>query len=80
MSTATVSSKGWVVIPAGFRKKYRVEPGSRMEIVDYGGGMSLVPGMDDPVRSAQGMLKTRRSLTRALLRERARNRHRETGR
>jgi AbrB family looped-hinge helix DNA binding protein len=78
MSTVTVSAKGWVVIPADYRRKYSVQPGSQVEIVDYGGGMSLVPAMDNPVRDAKGLLKGRRSLTRALLLERARERKRET--
>ena len=49
MATVTVSAKGWVVIPAAYRRKYRVNPGSRMEIVDYGGGMSLVPALGNPI-------------------------------
>lgn len=80
MSTVTVSSKGWVVIPADYRKRYQVRPGSRMEIVDYGGGMSLVPVLSQPVRDAQGSLKGRGSLTRALLRDRARARKDEAAR
>jgi len=74
---ATVSSKGWVVIPADYRKRYQVRPGSRVEIVDYGGGMSLVPVLSNPIRDAQGLINGRRSLTGALLQERARERKRE---
>jgi AbrB family looped-hinge helix DNA binding protein len=80
MPTVTVSSKGWVVIPAAYRERYHVQPGSRVEIVDYGGGMSLVPAMRNPLRDAQGLLKGRRSLTGALLQERVRERRREAGR
>jgi AbrB family looped-hinge helix DNA binding protein len=80
MPTVTVSAKGWVVIPADYRRRYQVHPGSRVEIVDYGGGMSLVPVLARPLRDAQGLLKGRRSLTRALLRERARERKREASR
>ena len=80
MPTVTVSSKGWVVIPVAYRERYHVHPGSRVEIVDYGGGMSLVPTMHNPLRDAQGLLKGRRSLTGALLQERVRERRRETGR
>ncbi|MBU1692414.1 MAG: AbrB/MazE/SpoVT family DNA-binding domain-containing protein [Verrucomicrobia bacterium] len=80
MPTITVSAKGWVVIPAAYRRKYGVTPGSAMEIVDYGGGMSLVPAFRYPVREAQGLLKGSSSLTSALLRERARERKREAKR
>ena len=36
---------------------------------DYGGVLALVPKLTDPVRQAAGMLKGRKSLTRALLAE-----------
>jgi len=35
--TLTISSKGWVVIPAELRKKYHLMPGTEVLIVDYGG-------------------------------------------
>lgn len=66
MASLTVSSKGWVVIPAELRRKYGLTPGSEVRIVDYGGVLALVPAMDDPVREAAGMLKGPQSLTRAL--------------
>ena len=69
MPALTVSSKGWVVIPAHLRKRYGLEPGSRVRIVDYGGVLSLVPAMDDPLQEAAGMLKGPRPLTQALLAE-----------
>ncbi len=65
----TVSSKGWVVIPANLRKKYGIEPGSRMQFVDYGGALELIPIPDNPVDAAAGMLKGDGSLTRALMDE-----------
>lgn len=80
MPTLTVSSKGWVVIPAEYRKKYDVQPGSQVEIVDYGGGMSLIPSLRHPVRDGRGMLKGRTSLTRSLLKERTREVKREARR
>jgi AbrB family looped-hinge helix DNA binding protein len=39
----TISSKGWVVIPADLRKKYGLKPGDAVNIVDYGGVLALVP-------------------------------------
>lgn len=78
MATVTVSAKGWVVIPASCRRKYDVRPGSQMEIVDYGGGMSLVPAR--PLQASQGLLKGKRSLTGALLLERTGERKREARR
>ena len=71
MTVATVSSKGWIVIPADFRKKYGLNAGSRVLIVDYGGVLALVPPMSDPVAESAGMLKGEASLVRALLSDRA---------
>ena len=37
MPSAIISAKGWIVIPAEYRKKHRLEPGTKVDIVDYGG-------------------------------------------
>jgi AbrB family looped-hinge helix DNA binding protein len=73
----TISSKGWVVIPADLRKKYGLKPGDTVNVVDYGGVLALVPALADPVREAMGMLKGSESLTEALLEERRKDRERE---
>jgi len=74
--SVTVSEKGWVVIPAELRKKYKLHPGTKVSVVDYGGVLALVPALAKPVQQAAGMLKGRTSLTRALLTEHRRERSR----
>lgn len=69
MLNVTVSQKGWVVIPAELRKKYGIKPGSKLQFVDYGGALELVPIPDNPIQAAAGMLKGSKSLTKALLDE-----------
>ena len=69
MSTVTVSTKGWVVIPAELRRKYRLTSGSQVLVVDYGGVLALVPSLKDPLRQTRGMLKGSTSLTQTLLAE-----------
>lgn len=64
-----VSQKGWVVIPADLREKYRLEPGSEVHVVDYGGVLALVPAHEDPIEAAAGILAGEPSLTKALLQE-----------
>lgn len=64
-----ISSKGWVVIPAELRAKYRLEPGDEIRVVDYGGVLSLVPESEDPVEHAAGMLRGEGRLTAALMEE-----------
>ena len=75
-----ISEKGWVVIPAELRRKYALKPGSKVQIVDYGGILALVPTLTDPVKQAAGMLKGKKSLTRSLLAERREDRRREAAR
>ncbi len=80
MPTARISAKGWVVIPAELRRKYRMEAGGEVSVVDYGGVISLVPALSDPVGEALGALKGPTSLTGALRDERRRERERESPR
>ena len=68
--TVKVTKKGWVVIPAELRKKYALQPGAEVQVVDYGGVLALVPQLAWPVEQAAGMLRGSRSLTRALLSQR----------
>ena len=70
MATGKILSKGQIVIPAGIRKKYRIEPGTEMQILDYGGIIYLIPPVDDPVRAACGALPAKPSLAEGLLRHR----------
>jgi len=64
-----LSQKGWVVIPATLREKYGLKPGANLQVVDYGGVLSIVPAFMDPIKSGAGMLKGGDSLTQALVEE-----------
>jgi AbrB family looped-hinge helix DNA binding protein len=76
----TISSKGWVVIPAELRKKYNLLPGTEVVIVDYGGVLSIIPALKNSIKQGRGLLKGLPSLTQDLLQERTRERSREEGR
>lgn len=65
----TISQKGWVVIPAELRKKYHLSPGTEVVVVDYGGVLSIVPALRDPIKQGRGLLKDTPSLTQDLLKE-----------
>jgi AbrB family looped-hinge helix DNA binding protein len=80
MSVAKVSTKGWVVIPAEYRRKYGIKAGDQVHIVDYGGLLAIVPLLPDPVEQACGILKGPTSLTEALLAERGSEREHEDAR
>jgi AbrB family looped-hinge helix DNA binding protein len=77
MYTAIVSEKGWVVIPKAMRERHGLEKGSRVQFVDYGQILALVPLPDDPVEALHGMFAGGASLTEDLLAERAREQVRE---
>ena len=64
-----LSQKGWVVIPAALRKKYGLKPGANLQVVDYGGVLSIVPALKNPVIEGAGILKGGDSLTQAVVEE-----------
>lgn len=76
----TISSKGWVVIPADLRKKYNLLPGTEVVIVDYGGVLAIIPAFKNPVKQGRGLLKDLPSLTQDLLKERSHEQTREESR
>jgi AbrB family looped-hinge helix DNA binding protein len=52
--TITVSEKGWVVIPAELRREHNLRPGAKVQVIDYGGILALVPTLHDPIAQARG--------------------------
>lgn len=77
MTVATVSGKGWVVIPQEIRERYGLKKGDKVHIIDYGGVVAIVPASKDPVAEGFGLLKGGPSLTEGLLEERRRELERE---
>ncbi len=75
-----LSQKGWIVIPAALRKKYGLTPGANLQVVDYGGVLSIIPAMRDPTKQGRGLLKDIPSLTEDLLKEHAEELAREEAR
>jgi AbrB family looped-hinge helix DNA binding protein len=55
--TAKVSARGQTVIPAALRKKYDIRPHSRVEFLDVGNEIVLVPVPRDGFKAARGFLK-----------------------
>ena len=73
----TISNKGWVVIPAEMRKKYKLAPGSEVMLVDYGGVLTIVPVVADPIKRGRGLLKGQPSLYASLKKDREFEKKRE---
>ena len=78
MPIVKTSSKGQVVIPAEVREKIGLKPGDRV-LVRLGDDntVTIEPVPDDPIKALRGILKGGPSLTKALLRERQKDRQRE---
>jgi AbrB family looped-hinge helix DNA binding protein len=70
MQSVKVLAKGQVVIPAPIRKKYSIQPGSKLQIFEYGNLIYLVPPSKDPIEQAIGCLPQTPSLSDELLKER----------
>ncbi len=70
MAIIKALSKGQIVIPAEIRKRYGIKPGSELQIMEYGGIFYLIPPVEDPIKSACGILPSKPSLSERLLKER----------
>jgi len=51
---SAVNSKGQIVIPAGFRDRLDIKPGTRIAIVEENGRLFLQPVTDAFIRSMRG--------------------------
>ena len=70
MKRAKVLAKGQIVIPASIRQKYDIQPGTEIQIFEYGNIIYLVPPAKDPIEQAIGCLPSTPSLSEELLIER----------
>ncbi|MBM4332564.1 MAG: AbrB/MazE/SpoVT family DNA-binding domain-containing protein [Deltaproteobacteria bacterium] len=70
MATVKILAKGQIVIPAEIRKKYRIQPGTELQIMEYGGIVYLIPPVEDPIRAACGILPPKPSLSERLIKDR----------
>lgn len=67
----TVTARGQPVVPVKIRRDHGIEPRTRLEWVDEGYSIRVVPIPEDPVRAARG---SSRGLGQRLLAERERAR------
>ncbi len=71
-----ISVKGQVVIPAEIRRKYDLQPGTILHVIDLGDGILLKPVTAQSVHALRGILKGGGG-ARALLEERVKEAERE---
>ncbi len=70
MAIVKTLSKGQIVIPADIRKRYHIKPGTKIQIMEYGGIIYLIPPTENPINAACGILPSKPSLSEKLLKER----------
>ncbi len=70
MPIVNTSSKGQIVIPAKLRRKYSIEQGTRLNVVDGDGEIILRPVLQDAVTQAKGLFRGGQSSIQELLKER----------
>ena len=73
--TITVSARGQMVIPASIRKRYGIKPNSKVELLDFGKEIVIVPIKVQSIAEARGILKGVSSAD--LIRERRKARKQE---
>lgn len=68
---STVTVRGQTAIPAAIRRKYNISPQTKLEWIDDGHVISVVPVVKDPIKALKGKFKDTDLLAR-LLKERRR--------
>lgn len=67
MMTTKLSQKGQIVIPVEIRERYSMGPGTKVELMDIGGEIVIIPiTVKNPIDEAKGQLKGGRT-TRELM-------------
>jgi len=72
----TVTQRGQTVIPAELRRRYGIVEGSRIDWLDTGAGICVIPVPPDPISALRGSGRGEHLVER-LLAERKRDRERE---
>lgn len=75
--TTTISVRGQTVVPTAIRQRYNITPQTRLEWLDDGQSITVVPIPADPVKALRGRFKGA-GLSEALLKSRTQDRrHRD---
>jgi len=72
---STVTIRGQTAIPAEIRRKYNIKPGTRLEWIDDGRTITVIPVPEDPVKALRGKIKEP-DLCKALIEARQEERNR----
>ena len=73
---STVTVRGQTAIPANIRKRYNIKPQSKLEWIDDGHTIMVVPVSNDPIKALRGRFKGI-DVVNDLLKERRRDKKKE---
>jgi AbrB family looped-hinge helix DNA binding protein len=73
---STVTVRGQTAIPAAIRKKYNIRPKTKIEWMDDGHTITVMPVPQDPVKALKGRFKDV-DLLQALMKSREEERKRD---
>jgi bifunctional DNA-binding transcriptional regulator/antitoxin component of YhaV-PrlF toxin-antitoxin module len=74
--TSTISVRGQTVVPTAIRRRYNITPQTRLEWLDDGHSITVVPIPMDPFKALRGRFKGD-ELSTVLLKSRAEDRRRD---
>jgi len=66
---SVITKKGQVVVPVALRKKYNIETGTKMQWIDTGTIIKVVPIPRDPIEALRGCSEGE-ELTKTILKNR----------
>ena len=78
MPIVQISPKGQVLIPKKIRDKYGVIQGGKVQLIEGPDGILVKPAPADPIDAACGFIQGNFSLTADLLKERRKEKKRES--
>ncbi len=73
---STVTERGQTAIPSAIRHRYHLMAHTRIEWIDDGHTIAVVPLPDDPIRALKGKYRGR-NFSNRLMKSRVEDRHRE---
>ena len=80
LDSATVTSKGQLVVPSRIRRRFGIKPGTRVNFLEEGNRIIFQPVTREYINSFRGMFKQKpgeKSVVQELLEERRAERDRE---
>jgi AbrB family looped-hinge helix DNA binding protein len=74
METSVVTRKGQVVIPSRIRRKYKIKGGTKVQFLENGETINIMPITAEFIRSKAGFMGTKGKLLKLLMEEKKKER------